>query len=178
MAMQPELQDWDVPTPIALVQARDLTQKRSFEVPQQAVLLHARCPSCRGNTYAEYGEIRCMLCARELHIAVVSDTGRVLRLASLHVAPILSRAGYGERQRVARTRARDDGLVGLAARVLRRIPESPEYTVVERLAKEVAAHREDVREALDALEGQRLVERFEFRRGYRVGWRRPRRDDG
>ena len=179
MAVQPEDCDFDRPTPVALVHARDIAQRRSFEVPQHGVMLHAKCPMpyCNGTSYAEHGSIWCTLCGRELYIAAISDTGRVLKLTMMRMAPVLSRAGYGERQRAAKSRARQEGgLVGLASRVLKAIPEAPEYTVVERLAQACAAHRADIREALDALQDQGLVESFDFRGGYRTGWRRTRRD--
>lgn len=165
--------DYDAPAQPAQVHAG----RSAFKVPEQVTVLHARCPVCGGNSYAEHGEIRCMLCCRELYIAVITDTGRVLKLTLLHVAPVLSRAGYGERQRAAKAKAREEGgLTGLASRVLRNIPESPGYAVVETLSKAVSAHREDVREALDALQDEGLVECFQFKGGYRQGWRRPGAD--
>jgi hypothetical protein len=174
------LEELDATPAASHLRASDRLGASIFVIPDTTTMLHARCPACSGNTYASHGEIHCMMCCRRLHVLHVSDTGRIMELSILHTVPKLSRAGYGERARAARGVARQaNGQIGLAARVLSCIPdaESPEYAVVERLARRMAVTREDIRDVLAKLEHKGLVERFSFRGGYRVGWRRTRRTD-
>jgi uncharacterized Zn finger protein (UPF0148 family) len=167
------LEELDIDAPLRRLHTVKPSASSSFVVPERTTMLHARCPSCNGNTYAEHGEIHCMMCNRHLHVSEVSPQGRVTKLSILQIVPRLSRAGYGERSRSARGIARDEGgQTGMAARVLSRIPDAPQYAVVEKIARSVSCTREDVREILTKLEKRGLVERFTFAGGYRTGWRR------
>jgi len=151
-----------------------------FQVPQGTFLLGLLCPCCAGAALCDEGDIRCLLCARELRIAAMSDTGRVLALQpSGTAAPTLVRVQTGLSRRTNRHLSKIDGLTGLCARILKLVPSGPDdYVVVETLAVALQVHREDVRAALSALVDQELVEPFTFAQGYRTGWRRPPSPEG
>src|SRR5687768_2828545 len=87
------LEELDIKAPVAKAEASDSVGSSAFVIPQQVTIIHARCPACRGNAYAEYGEIHCMMCNRHLYVAAVSERGRVIKLALFQVVARLSRAG-------------------------------------------------------------------------------------
>lgn len=145
-----------------------------FLVPERQFLLHAPCPLCGGPAVHDTGELRCMLCTRELVVDGLSAAGRVTSLRLRTGAPPgLVRVAPGQPRRTARALSRADGSTGLAARILRLVPKATEsYVAVETLATQLAIRRELVRGALEALESQGLVEQFTRAQGYRTGWRR------
>jgi len=149
-----------------------------FLVPEDTFFLSAPCPACGGPAVHDEGDLRCLLCSRELLVAEISPTGRVLALGLARPKDaVLVRVASGQTRRTARAISRDDGSTGLAARVLRLVPtDANTYIVVEALSRALAVRRDLVRHALDGLESQGLVERFTFQGGYRVGWRRVPRE--
>jgi hypothetical protein len=149
-----------------------------FLVPDRPFLLPRPCPACSGPALYDDGDLKCLWCARELIVEEVSPQGRVRALGLRHPATVaLVRIAPGQTRRTARALSRADGATGLQARVLRLVPQGPDaYTVVEAISRTLAIRRELVRSALDALESHGLVERFAFNAGYRIGWRRARRE--
>jgi hypothetical protein len=145
-----------------------------FLIPQGTFLLGLLCPICDGAALCDEGDIRCLLCSRELRIVAMTTAGRVLALSpSATAAPTLVRVQTGLSRRTNRHLSKIDGLTGLCARIFKLVPPGPhDYVVVETLAVALQVHREDVRAALSALVDQGLVEPFTFAQGYRTGWRR------
>lgn len=148
-----------------------------YLVPDHPFVVGEPCPICGGAALHDEGEIRCLMCARELVVESLGPGGRVTGLALRHPGQAeLVRVNRGQSRRTARALSKAEGLTGLQARILRQLPAGDtEHAVVETIATAVSMPRTVVRGALEAMAVTGLVERFEFAGGYRVGWRRAPR---
>lgn len=171
-----------LPVPPAHVRREGRLYVGRFLVPDRPFLLPAPCPACDGPAFHDDGDLKCLLCGRELTVIALSSRGRVqaLGLRRPSDAPLM-RVAPGATRRNARVLSRSEGGTGLQARVLKLVPHGPtQYTVVEAVTRALSVRRELVRAALDGLESAGLVERFDFNQGYRIGYRRtgqPRQED-
>lgn len=106
------------------------------------IIAKAACPYCKGNLMAGHGEAACMMCARVPYILVLRpDGGVALAARGWSPPPQPSRAGIGAESRARRSQASDEGIVGLAARVLSAIPVHPGYAPISAIRSELRSRR-------------------------------------
>lgn len=142
-------------------------RRRVFQIPDGFVFLRGRCPRCHGNVCAEDSEIRCFMCGVELQVEVVTIHGCPLRYrVDSRTVPLVTRIGRHEQTWAHRSVARDMGLTGRAARMLRYVPTAPGKIGISKLAKTMNITNAQAREAIGTLVRQGLIIRIEYGDGH------------